>query len=102
MASAHIIMLITIGIYLAGMVAIGIYCSKDNETVGDFYLGGRKMGPIVTAMSAEAADMSSWLLIHLQNSPFTLPQILQFRYMEGFYISEHNPAQNLPQIHQEY
>ena len=65
MTSAHIIMLITIGIYLAGMVAIGIYCSKDNETVGDFYLGGRKMGPIVTAMSAEAADMSSWLLMGL-------------------------------------
>ena len=55
MTSAHIIMLITIAIYLIGMVAIGIYCSKDNETVGDFYLGGRKMGPIVTAMSAEAA-----------------------------------------------
>ena len=65
MTSAHIIMLITIGIYLAGMVAIGIYCSKDNETVGDFYLGGRKMGPLVTAMSAEAADMSSWLLMGL-------------------------------------
>ncbi|MBR5269890.1 MAG: sodium/proline symporter [Anaerotignum sp.] len=65
MTSAHIIMLVTIGIYLAGMVAIGIYCSKDNETVGDFYLGGRKMGPIVTAMSAEAADMSSWLLMGL-------------------------------------
>ncbi|MBQ5708567.1 MAG: sodium/proline symporter, partial [Anaerotignum sp.] len=40
-------------------------CSKDNETVGDFYLGGRKMGPLVTAMSAEAADMSSWLLMGL-------------------------------------
>ncbi|MBQ7104080.1 MAG: sodium/proline symporter, partial [Anaerotignum sp.] len=65
MSSAHIIMLITIAIYLIGMVAIGIYCSKDNETVGDFYLGGRKMGPLVTAMSAEAADMSSWLLMGL-------------------------------------
>ena len=65
MSSAHIIMLISIAIYLIGMVAIGIYCSKDNETVGDFYLGGSKMGPLVTAMSAEAADMSSWLLMGL-------------------------------------
>lgn len=65
MTTAHILMLITIAVYLIGMVAIGIYCSKDNETVGDFYLGGRKMGPIVTAMSAEAADMSSWLLMGL-------------------------------------
>lgn len=63
MTTAHIIMLVTIAIYLIGMVAIGIYCSRDNETVGDFYLGGRKMGPLVTAMSAEAADMSSWLLM---------------------------------------
>lgn len=65
MSTAHIIMLITIAVYLVGMVAIGIYCSKDNETVDDFYLGGRKMGPLVTAMSAEAADMSSWLLMGL-------------------------------------
>jgi len=65
MTSAHIIMLVTIAIYLIGMVAIGVYCSKSNETVGDFYLGGRKMGPLVTAMSAEAADMSSWLLMGL-------------------------------------
>lgn len=65
MTSAHIIMLVTIAIYLIGMVAIGLYCSKSNETVGDFYLGGRKMGPLVTAMSAEAADMSSWLLMGL-------------------------------------
>ena len=33
--------------------------------VSDFYLGGRKLGPIVTAMSAEASDMSSWLLMGL-------------------------------------
>ena len=30
-----------------------------------FYLGGRKLGPLVTAMSAEASDMSSWLLMGL-------------------------------------
>ena len=32
---------------------------------GNYYLGGRKLGPIVTAMSAEASDMSSWLLMGL-------------------------------------
>ena len=37
--------------------------SKSNEDSSDFYLGGRTMGPLVTAMSAEASDMSSWLLI---------------------------------------
>ena len=60
-----IIMLVTIIAYMLMMVIIGLVCSKKNENVGDFYLGGRKLGPIVTAMSAEASDMSSWLLMGL-------------------------------------
>ncbi|MBO5347144.1 MAG: sodium/proline symporter, partial [Lachnospiraceae bacterium] len=57
--------LITMGVYLFGMIIIGALFSKKNETAGDFYLGGRKLGPFVTAMSAEASDMSSWLLMGL-------------------------------------
>lgn len=52
-------------IYLVGMVAVGVYFMKKNKSTGDYYLGGRKLGPIVTAMSAEASDMSSWLLMGL-------------------------------------
>ncbi len=52
-------------VYLVVVVLIGIICSKRTENVGDFYLGGRKLGPLVTAMSAEASDMSSWLLMGL-------------------------------------
>ncbi len=51
--------------YLAVMVAIGILYTRRNKDVSDFYLGGRHLGPIVTAMSAEASDMSSWLLMGL-------------------------------------
>ena len=47
------------------MLIVGFVCSKKNNSVGDFYLGGRKLGPLVTAMSAEASDMSSWLLMGL-------------------------------------
>ncbi|MDE5565036.1 MAG: sodium/proline symporter [Oscillospiraceae bacterium] len=65
MKSTDIIILLTILVYLAMMVIIGIIFSKKNSNVGDFYLGGRKLGPIVTAMSAEASDMSSWLLMGL-------------------------------------
>ena len=53
----------TIVIYLVGMLLVGFVYSKSNEDSSDFYLGGRKMGPLVTAMSAEASDMSSWLLM---------------------------------------
>lgn len=60
-----IIMFVTIVVYMLAMVVIGLVCSKKNEDVSDFYLGGRKLGPIVTAMSAEASDMSSWLLMGL-------------------------------------
>jgi len=57
--------IITIICYLALMVGIGVSFSRKNKDVGDFYLGGRKLGPIVTAMSAEASDMSSYLLMGL-------------------------------------
>jgi len=52
-------------IYLLMMLVIGFLFSKNNDDSTDFYLGGRKMGPLVTAMSAEASDMSSWLLMGL-------------------------------------
>ncbi len=55
--------MVTIAIYLLLMLAVGFIYSKNNSNSKDFYLGGRKMGPLVTAMSAEASDMSSWLLM---------------------------------------
>lgn len=58
-------LLIVMAAYLAVMIIVGAIYSKRNKDVTDFYLGGRKLGPIVTAMSAEASDMSSWLLMGL-------------------------------------
>ena len=57
----QIFIYIAIGIYLVLMLYIGVVCAKRNSNAHEYYLGGRKMGPIVTAMSAEASDMSSWL-----------------------------------------
>ena len=59
----NICIIATIVIYLVGMLLVGFVYSKSNEDSSDFYLGGRKMGPLVTAMSAEASDMSSGLLM---------------------------------------
>ncbi len=64
-ATIKFCLIATIVIYLMVMLAIGFVFSKKNSNSEDFYLGGRKMGPIVTAMSAEASDMSSWLLMGL-------------------------------------
>ena len=63
MATTQILILASIIVYLIVTIAIGVWSSKKNETTEDFYLGGRKLGPIVTAMSAEASDMSSYLLM---------------------------------------
>ena len=57
--------LMVMAAYLVFMVLVGVYYSKHNSDTSDFYLGGRKLGPLVTAMSAEASDMSSWLLMGL-------------------------------------
>ena len=65
MSSTSICILVTIIMYLVMMIVIGAVFSKKNKSTDDFYLGGRKLGPLVTAMSAEASDMSSWLLLGL-------------------------------------
>ena len=63
---SQICILIAIIAYLVAMIYVGVACSRTgSDTTDDFYLGGRKLGPIVTAMSAEASDMSSWLLMGL-------------------------------------
>lgn len=65
MTTTQFLIIGTIIVYLLGMVLIGASFSKKNKNTDDFYLGGRKLGPLVTAMSAEASDMSSWLLMGL-------------------------------------
>ena len=51
--------------YLAIMLGIGFFFSKRQENLGDYYLGGRKMNKWVVALSAQASDMSGWLLMGL-------------------------------------
>ena len=63
MTLSQIGIIISILVYLSGMLLVGFVSSKDTNDVKDFYLGGRKLGPFVTAMSAEASDMSSYLLM---------------------------------------
>ena len=66
MTTSMTIIIVSIAAYLLAMVLIGLKFSKTSSASSDdFYLGGRKLGPLVTAMSAEASDMSSWLLMGL-------------------------------------
>ena len=63
--SDEIYQLISIFIYLAIMLYIGWYSYKRTSNLTDYMLGGRSLGPAVTALSAGAADMSGWLLMGL-------------------------------------
>lgn len=63
--------IISIGLYMALMVGIGIYSyRKSNSNSEEFLIGGRKMGAAVTALSAGAADMSGWLLMGLPGAMY--------------------------------
>ncbi len=52
-------------LYLGFMIFIGLRSASKNNSSADFFLGGRKVGPWVTALSAEASDSSAWLLMGL-------------------------------------
>ena len=51
--------------YAALMLFIGFYFYRQNKSSEDYFLGGRSMGPVVSALSAGASDMSGWLLMGL-------------------------------------
>lgn len=55
----------TFGLYALVMIAIGFYFYRQTKNPEEFFLGGRNMGPAVSALSAGASDMSSWLLMGL-------------------------------------
>jgi len=58
--------LIAMVIYMAIVIGIGlVYAKKANQNSENYFLGGRSLGPWVTALSAEASDMSGWLLMGL-------------------------------------
>ena len=56
---------IVFAVYLLVLAGIGVYCARFNRTLADFVIGGRRLGPWVAALSAQASDMSAWLLIGL-------------------------------------
>lgn len=58
-------------LYFAILIGMGIFFffrERRDDTQANFFLGGRQMGPWVTAMSAQASDMSAWLLMGLPGS----------------------------------
>lgn len=62
--------LVTFVVYFIFLMGVGIYFYKKTSNVEDYLLGGRGMGSWVTALSAQASDMSGWLLMGLPGAVF--------------------------------
>ena len=53
-------------LYFVAVLTIGfVYAKRSNSSTAEYFLGGRGVGPWLTALSAEASDMSGWLLMGL-------------------------------------
>ncbi len=72
---------IQFSLYLLFMLGIGYYSMRKTKDNNDFIIGGRSLGPVTSAISAGASDMSSWLLLGLPGAVFAAGLV------EGFWIS---------------
>lgn len=75
------ILMIQFGLYLILMLGIGYYSMLKTKNNEDFIIGGRSLGPVTSAISAGASDMSSWLLLGLPGAVFAAGLV------EGLWIS---------------
>ena len=69
--SEDIYKLLAIILYMALMLFIGWYAYHKTSNLSDYMLGGRQLGPSVTALSAGASDMSGWLLLGLPGAIYS-------------------------------
>ena len=70
MVSKDFWVLLAMVIYFVAMLIIGfVYSKRSNSSTRQYFAGGRGVGPWLTALSAEASDMSGWLLMGLPVPP---------------------------------
>ncbi|MDA1666961.1 sodium/proline symporter PutP [Bacillus cereus] len=62
--------MVSLAIYMAGMLYIGYWSYKKTSDLSDYMLGRRGLGPAVTALSAGASDMSGWMLMGLPGAMY--------------------------------
>ena len=70
MSTANIIVLCSFAAYMVIMIIIGFVSSKGTKNNEDYFLGGRNLGGWTAALSAQASDMSGWLLMGLPGSVY--------------------------------
>lgn len=82
------IVLVTLILFNAVLVGIGLWARNRNDDVEDFYLGGRKLGPWVAALSASASSSSAWTLLGVSGAAFAwgLPALWLFPATVGGFL----------------
>lgn len=70
MSTNNIIVLVAFAFYMLVMIGIGIFYSKKTKNNEDYFLGGRNLGGWTAALSAQASDMSGWLLMGLPGTVY--------------------------------
>lgn len=68
--TGNMTVIVTFILYLGLMLGIGLYFYKRTNNLSDYVLGGRKLGPWGTSISAQASDMSGWLLLGLPGAAY--------------------------------
>ena len=61
---------VSLGIYMLVMLLIGFWSYRKTSNLSDYMLGGRELGPAVTALSAGASDMSGWMVMGLPGAMY--------------------------------
>lgn len=90
--------LVSFIIYMLFMIGIGIYFYFRSNNLGDYVLGGRGLGPGVTALSAGASDMSGWLLLGLPGMMYSegiVGSWIALGLIVGAYVNWHYVARPL-------
>ena len=70
MVNNSIVTIAAFCVYLVFMLCIGMYFVGKNKTTSEYFLGGRQLGSWVTGLSAQASDMSGWLLMGLPGAAY--------------------------------
>ena len=70
MVQSNITIIVIFVIYLAMMLAIGLIAYKKTSNTEDYFLGGRQLGSWVVSLSAQASDMSGWMLMGLPGAAY--------------------------------
>ena len=62
--------LITLIVYMVALILIGVWANKRTHSTSDYFLGGRKLGPWVAALSASASSSSAWTLMGVSGAAY--------------------------------